>query len=145
MMVVDTNVVSELMKPSPSGVVRDWVLGQLPAELFTTSITVAEILHGIERLPKGQRQDLLRTTATDIFTAFEDHVLAFDHEAATAYALLVNLRDRRGLPIDGFDAQIAAICSAHRATLVTRNTKDFEHTGIRLVDPWKSTESRKDK
>lgn len=139
MIVVDTNVVSELMKPSPTGVVRDWMLGQLPAELFTTSITVAEILYGIERLPEGQRKDMLRTAATDVFTAFEDHVLAFDHDAAAAYAPLVHRRDQRGMPIDGFDAQIAAICAIHPATLATRNVKDFEHTGITLVDPWKST------
>jgi predicted nucleic acid-binding protein len=139
MIVVDTNVVSELMKQSPSGVVRDWLLGQVPAELFTTSITVAEILHGIARLPEGQRKDMLRTAAMDVFTTFEDHVLAFDRDAATTYALLVHSRDQRGLPIDGFDAQIAAICSTHHATLATRNVKDFEHTGIALVDPWKST------
>ena len=139
MMVVDTNVVSELMKPSPSVVVRDWMLGQRPTELFTTSITVAEILYGIERLPEGQRKDMLRTAATDVFTAFEDQVLPFDHDAAATYAPLVNRRDQRGLPIDGFDAQIAAICGAHHATLATRNVKDFEHTGITLVDPWKST------
>ena len=86
MIVIDTNVVSELMKPSPSGVVREWVLGQSPRELFTTSITVAEILYGIERLPDGQRKVMLRRTATDIFTAFEDHVIPFDHDAAAAYA-----------------------------------------------------------
>jgi predicted nucleic acid-binding protein len=137
MIVVDTNVVTELMKPSPSGVVRDWMLSQLPTELFTTSITVAEILYGIERLPEGQRKDMLRTAATDVFTSFEDHVLAFGHDAAAAYAPLVHRRDQRGLPIDGFDAQIAAICGTRHATLATRNVKDFEYTGISLVDPWK--------
>ena len=139
MIVVDTNVVSELMKPSPSGVVREWVLGQSPRELFTTSITVAEILYGIEWLPEGQRKVMLRRAATDIFTAFEDHVIPFDHDAAAAYASLVHRRDQRGPPMDGFDAQIAAICGAHHATLATRNVKDFEHTGITLVDPWKPT------
>jgi len=139
MIVVDTNVVSELMKSSPSGVVRDWMLGQRSAELFTTAITVAEILYGIERLTEGQRKDSLRTAATDVFTSFADHVLPFDHDAAAAYAPLVHRRDQRGLPIDGFDAQIAAICGTHRATLATRNVKDFAHTGITLVDPWKST------
>jgi len=139
MIVVDTNVVSELMKPSPSGVVRDWMLGQRPTELFTTSITVAAILYGIERLPEGQRKDMLRMAATDVFTSFEAHVLPFDYDAAAAYAPLVHSRDQRGLPIDGFDAQIAAICGTHHAILATRNVKDFVHTGIRLVDPWKST------
>jgi hypothetical protein len=139
MIVVDTNVVSELMKSSPSPVVRDWLLGQRPVELFTTAITVAEILYGIERLPDGQRKDALQTAATDVFTSFDDHVLPFDHDAAAAYAPLVHRRDQRGLPIDGFDAQIAAICNTHNATLATRNVKDFEHTGITVLDPWKAT------
>ncbi len=139
MIIVDTNVVSELMKSSPSPVVRDWLLGQRPAELFTTSITVAEILYGIERLPEGQRKDARRSAATEVFTSFDDHVLAFDHGAAAAYAPLVYRRDQRGLPIDGFDAQIAAICNTYEATLATRNVKDFEHTGITVLDPWKAT------
>lgn len=138
MIVVDTNVISELMKLSPAVSVRDWLLGQHPTELFTTSITVAEVLYGIERLPEGQRKDMLRTAATEVFTAFENHVLPFGQEAAVAFAPLVHRRDLLGLPIDGFDAQIAAICSTHHATLATRNGKDFEHTGITVVDPWKS-------
>jgi hypothetical protein len=139
MIVVDTNVVSEIMKPWPSPVVRDWLLGQRQVQLFTTSITVAEILHGIERLPEGQRKDALRTAATDVFTSFDDHVLPFDHDAAAAYAALVHRRDQRGLPIDGFDAQIAAICITHDATLSTRNVQDFEHTGITVLNPWEAT------
>jgi len=136
MIVVDTNVISELMKPSPADSVRDWMLGQRQTELFTTSITVAEILYGIERLSDGQRKDLLRTAATEVFAAFENHVLPFGREAAIAYASLVQRRDLLGLPINGFDAQIAAICAIHNATLATRNGKDFEHSGITLVDPW---------
>lgn len=136
MIVVDTNVLSELMKPSPADSVRDWMLGQHQRELFTTSITVAAILYGVERLPDGQRKDMLRTAATEVFAAFENHVLPFDREAAVAYASLVHRRDRHGLPINGFDAQIASICAAHHATLATRNGKDFSHSGILIVDPW---------
>jgi len=138
MIVVDTNVVSELMKASPSVVVRDWMLGQRAAELFTTSITVAEVLYGIERLPEGQRQDMLRSVAVDVFSSFADHVLPFDRDASAAYATVVHHRDQRGFPIDGFDAQIAAICRVHNATLATRNVKAFRHTGIALVNPWKA-------
>ena len=138
MIVVDTNVISELMKSSPENSVRDWMLGQRQTELFTTSITVAEILYGIERLPDGQRKEMLRTAATEVFAAFENQVLPFGREAAVAYASLVNGRDLLGLPINGFDAQIAAICTTHNATLATRNGKDFEHSGITLVDPWMS-------
>jgi hypothetical protein len=137
--VVDTNVVSELMRPSPSAVVTGWVRARSERELYTTSITVAEIRYGIERLPDGRRKDLLRTTADEVFGAFVEHVLPFDERAAVRYATVVDERDRGGLPIDGFDAQIAAICRVHQAVLATRNVKDFQDTGIDVVDPWQQT------
>jgi predicted nucleic acid-binding protein len=137
MIVVDTNVVSELMRPSPSAMVVGWVRGN-ERELYTTSITLAEIYYGIERLPDGRRKDLLRSTAEEVFADFNERVLAFDAEAAGAYARIVNARDRAGLPIDGFDAQVASICHAHRAPLATCNAKDFEGTAIDVIDPWRS-------
>ena len=138
MIVVDTNVVSELMRPFPATVVREWVVAHGAGVLYTTSITLAEIRYGIERLPDGRRKDLLRATAEDVFVAFEKQVLPFDTPAATQYASVVTDRDRVGLPIDGFDAQIAAICRAHNASLATRNLKDFHETGIDLIDPWQA-------
>ena len=135
MIVVDTNVVSELMRASPSPVVVGWVRGN-ERELYTTSITLAEIGYGIERLADGRRRDLLRSTADEVFADFAERVLSFDAQAAMAYAAIVSGRDRAGLPIDGFDAQIAAICRAHRAALATRNAKDFQDTGIDVIDPW---------
>jgi len=134
--VVDTNVISELMRPQPARVVTQWAGSQEAAELFTTSITLAEVLYGIERLPDDRRREQLRVTALDVFVAFEDHVLSFDAPAARRYASIVSTRDRLGFPIDGFDAQIASICATRGATLATRNVKDFAHTGIALVDPW---------
>lgn len=83
----------------------------------------AEVRYGIERLADGRRKDLLRSAAEDVFSAFADHILAFDATAAVDYAAIVSARDRTGAPIDGFDAQIAAICRAHGATLATRNIK----------------------
>ena len=136
MIVLDTNVTSELMRPSPSPVVEAWVLARDSAELYTTSITLAEIGYGIERLADGSRKDLLRITAERVFSAFAEHVLAFDAAAAVRYGAIVSGRDRVGAPIDGFDAQIAAICRVHAATLATRNVKDFHGTGIDVVDPW---------
>ena len=136
MIIVDTNVVSELMKSSPSEPVIEWVRARTGSELFTTSITLAEILYGIARLPDGRRKELLRTTATEVFATFEDQVLPFDSSAATHYADVVRVRDQIGLPIDGFDAQIASICRAHGAALATRNLKDFRHTDVTLIDPW---------
>ena len=137
MIIVDTNLASELMKPSPDAAVRDWVRARPGDELSTTSITVAEIRYGIDRLPAGRRRDLLKETADDVFAAFADRVLPFDAAAATHYPVIVTRRERAGLPIDGFDAQIASICRTHRATLATRNLKDFEGTGIDVIDPWR--------
>ncbi len=94
---------------------------------------------GIERLPAGHRKDLLRDAADDILGTFSDRV-PFDAVAAGRYARIVDRRERSGRPVDGFDAQIASICAVHRATLATRNTTDFEDTGIDLVNPWQSTE-----
>lgn len=136
MIIIDTNVVSELMKPSPSAAVIEWVRARTGSELFTTSITLAEILYGIVRLPDGRRKELLRSTASDVFAAFEDQVLPFDSSAATHYAEVVRGRDQIGLPIDGFDGQIASICRAHGAALATRNLRDFRHTDVTLIDPW---------
>lgn len=136
MIVVDTSVVSELMKAGPSSAVTEWVRARRSDELYTSAITVAEIRYGIERLPDGHRRDLLRATADDTFIEFADQVLPFDAAAAVQYASVVADRDAAGRPIDGFDAQIAAICRTHRATLATGNTKDFRGTGIDVLDPW---------
>lgn len=136
MIVVDTDVASELMKPSPSSTVTGWVCDRRATELYATSITLAEVLYGIERLADGRRKDLLKTTAQDVFAAFADHLLAFDAMAAAEYAGLVCSRERAGAPIDGFDAQIAAICRAHGAALATRYVNDFRDTGIDVIDPW---------
>jgi len=134
--VVDTNVASELMRPTPSAPVVAWVRARRASELYATSITVAEVLHGIERLEKSRRKALLGAAATEVFAAFADRVLAFDGKAAVYYAAVVAGRERTGAPISGFDAQIAAICRVHDATLATRNTGDFSDTGITVVDPW---------
>lgn len=138
MIVVDTNIASELMKPSPAPVVANWVRDRRADELYTTSITLAEIRCGIERLPAGRRRNLLKETADEVFAAFEGQVLPFDAAAATHYPTIVARRDRAGRPIDGFDAQIASICATHDAALATRNIKDFQDTGIDVIDPWQA-------
>jgi len=136
MIVLDTNVVSELMRPAPAQAVRDWLKVQPPGGMCTTAITVAEIRYGLEWLADGNRKDRLRAAADEVFTAFGEFVLPFDARSAACYAPLVAGRDRIGLPIDGFDAQIAAICQAQDAVLATRNVKDFRETGVVLIDPW---------
>jgi predicted nucleic acid-binding protein len=140
--ILDTNVISELMRPAPSPRVVDWVRSCDARQLYTTSITLAEVRYGIERLPDGRRKDLLRSTADDVFAEFESHVLPFDTKAASHYAKVVADRDRAGLPLDGFDAQIAAICRSHAAALATRNQKDFHRTGIEVTDPWRDESHR---
>src|SRR5258708_5719969 len=138
MIIVDTNVVSELMRPSPAEAVEDWVERQAGRDVYTTVITVAEIRYGIERLPAGRRQNTIRATAVEIFSAFHEKILPFDAAAAEQYALVLSDRDKLGLPIEGFDGQIAAICRANGSGLATRNVADFEHTGITVINPWQS-------
>ncbi len=136
MIVVDTNLASELMRATPSPAVVAWLQAQRPSELRATWITVAEILYGIERLPGGRRREHLEAAATEVFSTFADDVLPFDGQAAVHYARIVGTRERAGAPISGFDAQIAAICHVHAAPLATRNARDFTDTGIVVIDPW---------
>jgi predicted nucleic acid-binding protein len=116
--------------------VADWSLSQDARDLFTTSVTLAEVRYGIERLPDGQRKAQSRAKAADIFFALADKVLPFDARAALRYATLMADRGRAGPPMAGFDAQIAAICLSYSAALATRNPKDFQHTGLDLINPW---------
>lgn len=134
--VLDTNVVSELMRAVPDARVAEWMRGVLPSTVCTTSVTLAEVLYGIARLPTGRRRDHLHDAAADVFGSFADRVLAFDAAAANQYADIVNEREEAGAPIAGFDAQIAAICRSHEARLATRNPDDFSGLGIDLIDPW---------
>jgi len=136
MIVLDTNVVSELMRAEPEPAVLSWLQERSGGSLYTTTVTVAEIRYGIARLPEGRRRESLHQAANEIFAAFPRQVLPFDLAAARAYADVVTVRESLGNPIDGFDAQIAAICRSQAAALATRNTKDFTDTGIATVNPW---------
>jgi len=137
MIVLDTNVVSELMRRRPDeGVVR-WVDGEDPRTLAITAVTAAELLHGVARLPRGARARRL-ADAVDamLLEEFAGRVLSFDGSAAVHYGELVAARERDGRPIAVADAQIAAICRHHGALLATRNVRDFQDVGIRVLDPW---------
>ncbi len=134
--VVDTDVVSELMKSSPDEAVRSWLAGHRRDRLLTTSITIAEIRYGIERLPSGKRQRALRSAADELFASFEDQILPFDAAAAATYPAVVVRREKAGRPINGFDAQIAAVCRSQGTPLATRNLRDFDETGLTLLNPW---------
>jgi predicted nucleic acid-binding protein len=139
MIVLDTSVVSDLMRATPEPTVLAWLQQTSSTGLYTTAVTVAEIRYGIARLPEGRRRQTLHQAADEIFAAFPRQVLPFDLAAASAYADVVAGRERDGNPISGFDGQIAAICRSQAAVLATRNTKDFTDTGISLIDPWQRT------
>jgi predicted nucleic acid-binding protein len=137
MIVLDTNVISEAMSSSPSPSVSRWLADQPTALLFTTTISLAEILYGIGLLPMGKRGSALLLTAESMFPKlFAERVLTFDEAAARAFAPIAVHRRSTGRPITLFDAQIAAIARANKAALATRNTTDFEHCGVRVVNPW---------
>ena len=137
MLVLDTNVLSELMKSDPATNVLTWIDDQPARSLFISTVTKAEILHGILLLPKGRRQTALASAAREMFTKdFEGRLLSFDSLAAEAYAEIVVARRHQGQPISNFDAQIAAITRSTGATLATRNTADFDNCGVDLINPW---------
>jgi len=137
MIVLDTNVLSELMRPTSAPAVLQWFSSRAASSLYTTSVTQAEILHGIYALPAGRRRRSIETAAEAMFNEdFAGRILAFDSDAAGAYAELSSERDRRGRPISQFDAQIAAIARVAGAVLATRNVADFEHSGVTVVNPW---------
>ncbi len=138
MIILDTNVVSELMRASPAPAVASWVRQQERGSLKTTAVTIAEIRYGLARLPVSRRTTRLRETAEEVLASFPGQVLPFDDAAAVFYGDIAAARERAGRPIDEFDAQIAAISRAHRARLATRNTRDFDETGVGLVDPWRT-------
>ncbi len=136
-MVWDTNVVSELMRPEPSEQVVEWTDRQPIDEVFITAITVGELLYGIGRLSTGRRRNELSELFDEMVTEdFERRVLAFDGVAAAHYADIVVERERVGRPISMADAQIAAICRSHGATVATRNVDDFADVGVDIVNPW---------
>ncbi len=136
MIVVDTDVFSELMRSTPSREVDGWLAAQDESEIFVTAVTVAEVSYGIERLPAGRRKQALRATADAQLAALAEQVLPLDEVAGRHYGEIANERQRTGRPISAMDALIAAICRSRGAVLATGNTKDFDGTGVSLVNPW---------
>jgi predicted nucleic acid-binding protein len=137
MIVLDTNVISEVFKPKPDTRVVAW-LESATGDIAITAITLAELLAGVRRLPDDQRKAELMMA---IDAALEPYrasgaVLAFDESVVDHYADILVTRERIGRPISMADAQIAAICRFHGAVCATRNSGDFAHTGIDLIDPW---------
>ena len=134
MIIIDTNVISEMMRDEPDPNVVAWAA--TADRLHTTAITLAEVEYGIARLPSGRRRDQLAATAAKVFADFDDVIVSFDARAARRYGLIVAGREGVGRPIATADAQIAAICVSRQAMLATRNASDFDATGVSLTNPW---------
>lgn len=137
MIILDTNVISDLMRTPEGGVVATWIAEQERGSLATTSICVAEILHGIRLLPPGRRREEIEARFQSFLArGFAARIFDFDLAAADAYATIRAERSRVGRPVGVSDAMIAGIARSNNADLATRNVSDFESCGCRIVDPW---------
>lgn len=137
MIVLDTNVLSELMKPAPAGSVMRWMASQPATSLYTTSITQAAIPHRVMLLPPGRRRNAVAAAADAMFKEdFGGRILPFGSDAAQPYARIAADRRRSGRPISHFDAQIAALARATGAAIATRNVTDYHECGVKVINPW---------
>jgi predicted nucleic acid-binding protein len=134
---LDTNVLSELLRARPDSTVLAWVASQPANGLFVSAVTQAEMMLGARLLPAGQRRQRLEQALEAMFLEdFTGRILPFDSSSAADYAAVVAARRRAGTPISHFDGQIAAIALSHRLGLATRNVSDFEGCGLALTNPW---------
>ncbi len=135
---LDTNVLSELMRAEPDERVRSWVADQPADSLYVSAVTQAEMMLGARLLPAGKRRRLLEQAVDALFREdFAGRVLPFDADAAFVYAGVVSARRAAGRPISQFDAQIASIALSRNAALATRDAAGFEACGVALIDPWR--------
>ena len=139
MIILDTSIVSELMRPNPSSNVVAWVAGQAAQNLYLSTVTEAELLYGVEIVPAGRRRDRLLIEVEGMLQEdFEGRILPFDSAAARAYAVIAATRRAAGRPINHADCQIAAIALSREASVATRDVDDFEGAGIEVINPWES-------
>lgn len=137
MIVLDTNVLSEGLRPQPSQNVLRWMQSEPISALFTTTITEAELLFGAALLPDGPRRQALEDVIAQLLgTRFAGRILPFDSAAAREFADIAAARRKGGRPIADADARIAAIARSRGASLATRNVRDFDGCGLSVVDPW---------
>ncbi|MEA3410198.1 MAG: type II toxin-antitoxin system VapC family toxin [Pseudomonadota bacterium] len=137
MILIDTNVISEIMKVEPSEAVVSWLNDQKSDALYVSAVTIGEIEYGLRVMPIGKRQLRLKERFERFVSlAFAQRVLAYDETAARAYGENMGLRKETGRPMNIPDGQIAAIARANTLTVATRNTRDFEDCGIELIDPF---------
>ena len=137
MIILDTNVISELLRPSPQAKVVSWVAAQNSTEVYLTTIIEAELRYGVAILKKGKRRKVLEAAIESILQEdFQGRILGFDSLAAKAYAVIAAERRAVGRTISTPDCQIAAIGRARKAAIATRNVKDFAESGIFVINPW---------
>ena len=137
MVILDTNVISEITRSVPEPKVVAWYQRQDSASLYTTTITLAEVFYGLNLLPEGNRRAQLSRFADDFFgQEMAGKILSFDETAAVHYATIRAAKRRLGLSMSSLDAQIAAIAVAAGAAVAMRNVSDFEHCGVTVVNPW---------
>lgn len=139
MILLDTNIISEIMKEFSNERVMQWLKQQHNLTLYVSSISIAETRYGLSILPEGKKRSRLETSFISVMqSAFSQRVLAFDENAAIQYAALMSKSKKIGVAMSTFDAQIAAIAMSTRSILATRNTKDFTHCDIQLINPFES-------
>ncbi len=141
MIVLDTNVISEAMKPEPNPAVRAWLNDQAVETLYLSSVTLAELLFGIGALPAGKRRDMLTQALDGLMGLFRDRVLPFDTDAARRYAELAVAARVIGKGFPTPDGYIAAIAASRGYVVATRDTSPYEAAGITVINPWEALAS----
>lgn len=137
MIILDTNIISEMMKQTPSYKVIKWIDRQDSIELYITTVTIAEISYGINALPNGKRRQLIEDAFNKLLNAaFKHRILSFDEISAHQYGKLMGHRKESGKPLSILDGQIAAIAFTQTKTIATRNTRDFVDCGVELINPF---------
>jgi len=137
LIILDTNVISEPLKPRPDAAVLQWLDRQSPATLYVTTISQAELLAGVAALPAGKRRtELRKVVEKELASLFPNRILPFGERSAEAYAQVVTTANGAGNPIDFADAAIGAIAMEHNFILATRNVGDFKGTSVKLLNPW---------
>ena len=136
MILLDTNVVSEVMKPEPYPAVRNWLDEQAAETLYISTVTIAELMFGISALPKGKRKDKLTAALDGVLELFADRILPFDTSAARRYAVLAVKARAAGKGFPTPDGYIAAIAGSHDFAVASRDTSAFTAAGLIVIDPW---------
>jgi predicted nucleic acid-binding protein len=133
---LDTCVLSELVKPQPEPTVLAWVASRPESALYVSAMTLAELHRGVNKLPESKRREELANWLQQLEMGFEDRLLPFTQTTAHAWAQMTVQAEQQGRPMAAFDSIIAATAKAHGLRLVTRNVKDFAHAGVQLLNPW---------